>query len=362
MIKRYAFLFGVIFLPFVSLAQLVISPNNSATSLAQNIIGGGVTVSNTSLICGNDVQGPGSATFTYSGTNLGIFNGILLSTAPAWYVANPGGNFSNYDYGLIYNDPSLLSIESAANHDVCILQFDFVPICNSISITYVFGSEEHPDYQCSVFNDAFGIFLTGPGYANANIATIPGNIPVSINNINDGSIWGFCWPTAYNPAYFVNNYSAPNSQIVYNGYTIPITSTRTVTPCSTYTMKIAIGDATDGLYDSGVFVKSSSVGCSTPPVVTATATTNNCNQNNGTAGVTVTNYTGTVTYNWSPGGATTSTIGGLGTGVYTCTVGLAGTCSVPYTTVVTTTVTASGTTPTVSISGTQNFCSGTSTQ
>ncbi len=71
-------------------------------------------------------------------------------------------------------------------------------------------------------------------------------------------------------------------------------------------------------------------------------------------------YPASSTFSWTPGGQTTSTITGLTTGNYTCTVGIPGCVTPTYTTVVAT-VTSSGATPVLSISGTKTICSGNST-
>ncbi len=229
------------------------------------------------------------------------------------------------------------------------LEFDFVPVCNSLSITFVFGSEEYPNFVGS-FNDGFGIFLTGPNpgggnYTALNIGTLPGSIPVSINNVNSTT----------NSAYFHDNYTAPNNDIAYDGYTIPVTSVTSVKPCSTYHMKIAIADALDEAYDSGVFVGSNAVSCQNAPAVTVSSTPTGCGGNTGSATATVTNYTGAVTYQWQPGGQTTASINGLAAGTYTCVVGLQLSCGV-ITQTLTTVVANTGSTITLNATSTNPKC------
>jgi len=327
------FLVGIacMLLPVFSFAQLNVTQLNSATTLAQTIAGSGVTVSNAAINCGGNAAG----TFVYSGSNLGLTGGIILTTGNATDASNPGTYLCNVNNGNNFSDPDLTAIVASANLDVCILEFDFVPTCNSLNMTCVFGSEEYPQ-GVGHYNDAFGIFLTGPNpsggnYAAQNIATLPSSTPVSINNVNAGT----------NPAYFHNNYSSPNNDIAYNGYTIPVTSVTSVVPCSTYKMKIAIADGVNALYDSGVLISGNSVSCQIPATITASATPSSGCQNTGSATVTVTNYTGTTTYHWMPGGQTTSTIGNLGAGVYTCTVSLHQTCGI-ITQTITTTVSTTG--------------------
>ncbi len=299
-------------------SQLTVTNNSAATALAQTIAGNGVTVSNATINC----PALSSGTFSYAGGNLGLTNGILLTTGYASEAASAGSFFASESTGNSVNDPDLTTIASGTLNDVCLIAFDFVPVCNSLSLTFVFGSEEYPTFVNSTFNDAFGIFLSGPNpsggsYTSQNIGVLPNGIAVSINNVNAST----------NSSYFHDNYTTPNSDIAYDGYTIPVTSVTSVAPCSTYHIKIAIADVGDESYDSGVFVQGNSLNCTNTPTVTPTTTAANCGTL-GSATVTVTNYTGTPTYQWLPGGATTASISNLTPGTYTCLVGLQSGCGI----------------------------------
>ena len=295
-----------------------VTTTGAAATLAQAIAGPGVTVTNPNLNCG----GAASGSFVFSGTNLGLSGGILLTTGDASQAANPGSFLCNINNGNNYSDPDLTALVPTADYDVCILQFDFVPICDSLNMTYVFGSEEYPQ-GVGGYNDAFAIFLTGQNpaggnYTAQNIATLPSGTPVSINNINAG----------VNSVYFHNNYTSPNSNVAYNGYTIPITSITPVMPCSTYHMKIAIADAGDPLYDSGVFISSNGISCQNTPSLSVSSSSSGGCSSSGSATVTVTNYTGTPTYHWLPGGQSTASIHNLSSGSYTCSVSTNQACGV----------------------------------
>jgi hypothetical protein len=251
------------FFPVVGFSQLVITNNSSAASLAQAIVGNGINVSNATIDCGVN----STATFTYAGTNLGVPNGVLLTSGHASDVANPGTYFCNIQNGNNLNDADVIAISSQARYDACLLEFDFIPVCDTLHITYVFGSEEYPRY-INQYNDAFAMFLTGPNpaggnYTSHNIATLPnGTTPVSIFTVNGG------WPIgtgASNPAYYVDNYTNPNNDIAYDGFTVPITSIVAVTPCVSYHLKIAIVDGGNGQYDSGVFIQGNTFTCTTAP-------------------------------------------------------------------------------------------------
>ena len=339
--NRYFIKLVVLFLPFCAVSQtasqLTVTPNSVATQLAQIITGSGVTVSGAALNCGAG----GSGTFSYpaSGTtfSLGLTGGILLTTGHAADAAS-FAQIVSVSTGNNFSDPDLTAISTHAKYDNCILTFSFVPVCNQINITSVFGSSEYDGYQCSTYNDVFGIFLTGPNpsggnYTATNIATLPSGTPITINNINDGS--APC-TSASNPTYYQANYTG--TEIVYEGMTTAITSVKPVIPCSTYFMKIAIADADDEAYDSGVFIGGNSVSCSTAPSAFVTSTPVSCGGSNGTASITTSNYTATPTYSWSPGGQTTPSISGLSAGTYTCQVGFLTGCSGVYTQTLITTI------------------------
>jgi gliding motility-associated-like protein len=326
------FLLGMfcVFFSFSSFSQMMVTPTNMATTLAQAIAGNGVTVTNPALNCGASAAGQ----FTFSGTDLGLTGGILLTTGLASDAANPGSYLCNVTNGNNYSDSNLTALVPTANLDVCILEFDFIPSCDTLNMKYVFGSEEyHKSGVYSQYNDAFAIFLTGPNpaggsYSEQNIATLPNGTAVSINNVN----------ATTNQAYFHPNYTNPNNDVAYDGYTIPITSITAVAPCSTYHMKIAIADAGNAEYDSGVFISNNTLSCQSPPVITAGSSPTSGCSSTGSATVTVSNYTGTPTYHWKPGGQTTAVISSLAAGTYTCSVDFHERCGIITQTITTTVI------------------------
>ncbi|HXU26520.1 MAG TPA: choice-of-anchor L domain-containing protein [Bacteroidia bacterium] len=246
-------------LPLHIFSQLTIGIDSSIVAFAQKIVGSGVTITNASLTCGGFGSASGSGTFSYLGSTLGLTHGVILTTGYASDAVHPAQIISeSHPPQYSFSDANLTSIEPAAMYDNCILQFDFVPLYNQLNITYVFGSSEYDGYQCSAFNDAFGMFLTGPNpaggnYTATNIAALPNGTPVAINNVNNGS--DQC-TSAQNPTYYHDNSSG--TDIVYEGLTTAINSTKLVVPDSTYHLKVAIADAGDQAYDSGVFIQDSS--------------------------------------------------------------------------------------------------------
>ncbi|HMG16497.1 MAG TPA: choice-of-anchor L domain-containing protein, partial [Saprospiraceae bacterium] len=126
-------------------------------------------------------------------------------------------------------------------------------------------SEEYEEYTCSGFNDVFGFFITGPSGIK-NIALIPStNLPVKINFVNQGTVGAFgnianctapLGSLSYSGFYISNPLGSPDVQ--YDGFTTVFTAESAVIPCSSYHIKLVVGDAGDGVFDSGVFLEANS--------------------------------------------------------------------------------------------------------
>ncbi|HTL83157.1 MAG TPA: choice-of-anchor L domain-containing protein, partial [Bacteroidia bacterium] len=296
-------------------AQLTVNPGVTAASLISSLIGQGVTVNNVVINCPTNAYG----TFSNgASTNMGISNGIIMTSGSAVNAIGPNNSTSSGTCnGTIANDPDLQSLEPLATNDPCIIEFDIVPSCTNLQIRFVFGSEEYPEFVSSGFNDAFGFFVTGPGpacqpnfYNNTNVATLPDNTTiVSIDNINAGN----------NNTFYVDN--TGGSTIQYDGFTTVLTRNVSLCPCATYHWKLAIADAGDCIYDSGVFVDF--IACSNALTITPTQTNSDCSGCNGTAALNTSGGIGPISYVWSPNPSTgqgTNAAGGLCPGTYTCTV------------------------------------------
>ena len=256
---------AVCFLPMLAGAQLNVNSGGSAQDLANAILGSGVTVSNVSLNCSDNAYG----IFSNGGsTNIGLNNGILLTTGNASDAIGPNDNGgTTQNNGNAFNgDSDLDNLVSGSIEDACRLEFDFVAESDFISVQYVFGSEEYNEYVCSQFNDVFGFFVTGAipaggNYNGQNVALVPSTaLPVSVNTINIGvpgsnGSFGNCVSLDYTE-YYVNNASGVSIQ--YDGFTVILTAQIAVVPGETYHFKFAIADVSDSQLDSGVFIKSQS--------------------------------------------------------------------------------------------------------
>lgn len=254
---------GLFFTAFSFNATAQLTINNTTVTpadLVQNVlVGTGVTVSNIKFN-GSTAAAlvPQIQTGEFSGTSsIGISNGVIMATGNATVAIGPNGSGSMSAGGPFpaATDPDLNAISSASIYDQAVIEFDFVPAGDSIKFNYSFGSEEYLEFVAAGYNDAFGFFLSGPGISGPysggaiNIATVPGtSTPVTIDNVND----------VVNPTYYVNNEIPPGATIQYDGYTVVMTAKAKVQCGETYHIKLAICDAGDGGWDSGVFLQAGS--------------------------------------------------------------------------------------------------------
>lgn len=266
-------------------SQLVVTTTQSPLQLVQNtLVGGGVAVSNVTF---NGVPGvnphPQIGLFNGVNTTLNMNTGLILSSGQVTNAIGPNTNGSIATmYGAFSADPDLNAISNFAVFDAAILEFDFVPSGDTVKFSFIFGSDEYIEYVGSGINDAFGIFLSGPGISGTfsngavNMATVPGtSTPISIDNISPFT----------NAMYYVDNgngFTAPyNSNpmyVQYDGLTVKITAAYPVQCGQTYHIKFAIGDGADDFIDSGVFIEGGSFSSNAPSVSLITPTLPNATQ------------------------------------------------------------------------------------
>jgi gliding motility-associated-like protein len=251
--------------------QLVTSVSMSPLNLVQNVLlGPGVTVSNITF--------NGSATaigsFGATGTNLGITNGIVMTTGTVLNTgAGPQGPNNQPGAGVDNNagGSALLTnlINGTQTYNAAILEFDFIPYSDTVRFKYVFGSDEYPEFappNSSGFNDVFGFFISGPGITGMqNIAKLPSNGSiVSINNVNaitNSSFYNFNGDGNSPP------YNANPFYIQYDGFTDVLEAVSRVECGETYHLVLAIADVGDGQWDSGIFLEANSLSSQTPIVI-----------------------------------------------------------------------------------------------
>lgn len=232
-------------------AQMVVDNTLTPTQLVEDVLlGQGVTASNI-VFNGSQVQ---IGYFNATNANFPIPEGVVMSSGDVTDIPAAGATFASTVTGS-GGDVDLNVVSSAGTNDAVVLQFDFVPTGDSIQFSYVFGSEEYPEFVNAGFNDVFAFIISGPGFngpfANGgeNIALIPGTTtPVTIDNVNAG----------LNAQYYVDNSGGGANGIVFDGYTTVLTALAQVQCGETYTLKLALADGGDSSFDSGVFLEARS--------------------------------------------------------------------------------------------------------
>jgi gliding motility-associated-like protein len=271
-----------LFCYFQGITQLTVTPSNTGAALAQKLLGNGVSISNVTFKAARNSCG----TFTNRGSRLQIDSGIILTTGQAKsdnsQIITGIDGIDSSDFATNNNDfagDSDLDLEvTTGTFDAAVLEFDFVPLGDTISFNYVFSSEEYPEYNCSDFNDVFSFYLSGPGITGTKkIAIVPGtiNIPISINTINNGLIdvvngGDLINCTSYGPGspfklFYVEN---DGPFFTHDGMTVKLKAQSVVIPCQTYHLKIAIADAGDAELDSGVFIEANSLSSNSTTITT----------------------------------------------------------------------------------------------
>jgi len=270
----------IILLPFVFFfcsfqafysQSIAVNTAQTPTQLVNNVLLGfgvtafNITINGSPLNANTPVSNVTS--FTNANPAFPFSAGMLLTTGNGVGAQGPNNatSFTNNTPATpnVGTDPELNALANGTVTNGVVLEFDFIPSGDTMSFRYIFGSDEYPEFSPSTFNDAFGLFLWGPGitgpYAlagypagGANIAVIPGGTPVTINNVGDAS----------NTAYYVFNESSSTltygDAIQYDGTTVVLNAAASVQCNQTYHIKLAISNVGDQAYDSGVFLEAGS--------------------------------------------------------------------------------------------------------
>lgn len=249
--------------------------------------------------------------FTSSPNVLQVPKGLILSSGNSYNVAgynnshNQSSTFSDTSIPEVDEDLSAMIKEKL--FDVCSIEFDFVPMDNSIQFNYQFGSDEYPEYVDSPYNDIFA-FIVSDETGSKNIAMIPEtNVPVSINTVNfktnkdhfiDNNLYKQVVIKRQDPVkstyrgtlpgrvlrgiasvFGSPNYAGSADRIViapdpellktmdqnlyrnlrYDGITKKLVAQMYVTPYKKYHLKLVLADVSDNIYDSGVFIEDRSL-------------------------------------------------------------------------------------------------------
>ncbi len=259
-------------------AQLEVSGGDqdpwTPINLIQNaLLGDGVEVLDSDIVYTGGASSVGY--FSDALNDIGIERGIVMSTGTAVAAADAATGFASNQTSGSASDADLEAIGATISpgsgiNDAAIYEITFTPTSDTLRFKYVFASEEYPVYPCTQFNDVFGFFISGPNptggtYDAVNIALVPDpadpsgftftNTPVAISSVHADN--GAGCPAQFEEYY---NDNTGSTNLVYGAYLDVFTAQAIVIPCETYTIKLAIADLGDQIFDSAVFLEAKSFG------------------------------------------------------------------------------------------------------
>jgi hypothetical protein len=220
-----------------SKSQIQINSNVTPQEMVNFILSDGIIYDNvtfTGAAVSRGIFGNGQT------TNLGLDEGIFLTSGAGYIIPGPNNSSGAGVNNQMPGDPTLNTLTTSTTYDASVLQFDLIPGCDTIRITYVFGTEED-NWVGTSFNDVFGFFVSGPKptggqYSNFNLACNPQTVEYIENT---------------------------GQTLQYDQFTAVITAKLPVIGAEEYHIKLAIADCGDGIYDSGVFIEKNSISSNT---------------------------------------------------------------------------------------------------
>lgn len=238
----------------------------TATQVAQSLVGPGVSISNV-VHTGNAAA---AGTFSGGASSVGFDAGVILSSGDIAGAIGPNDLDNTTTSFAGPGDADLSGLSGFATHDASVLELDFVPNGDTVYFRYVFASEEYNEYVNSSYNDSFAFFVNGTNCALVDNAGTPE--PITVNNINNGPLNDGV--NATNPGLYTNNdlqQGGGSINTEYDGLTHVLTCMAPVNTGVTNHLKLAIADASDTVLDSGVFIEQGSLS-TTPPAGTGKVT------------------------------------------------------------------------------------------
>jgi hypothetical protein len=234
----------------------------SDADLASSLAGEGVQVRNATH------TGPSSAIGSFAGGGrapygvIGLTDGVVLGSGDTAIGESNTTSSRNTDASLS-GDSDLDGLVRQSIKDYSGLEFDAKPTGHTITLDYVFASEEYDENIGSSFDDVFGFFVTEAGQATkTNCATVPGTTqPVSVNTINGGNPDGSSGTASHPELYRSNKRVGASSPIAAeaDGFTVVLHCVARVVPGQWNHLKLAVGDASDTGGDSWAFLGAHSI-------------------------------------------------------------------------------------------------------
>ncbi len=228
--------------------ELSINRAATATQMAQEMFGNGVTVVSASYTGDNDSSG------IYTGGDAvapGVTpgdTGVLFSTGDLRGFTNNASesnlrtNTTTASSGP-NNNPDFNAAAGTNTFDASFIDIDFIPTGDVMTMQFVFASEEYPEYATGAYQDFVGVWANG---VQVDMSVGDGDIDPS--NVNAGS----------NQNLFNDN-TADQYNTEMDGFTVTMTLTIPVNSGQVNSIRIGIADVLDNRYDSTLLIAGDSV-------------------------------------------------------------------------------------------------------
>jgi hypothetical protein len=128
-------------------------------------------------------------------------------------------------------------------YDAAWLDIDFIPSGDTITIQFVFSSDEYPEFSRSIYNDAVGVWVNGQP-----VRLAVGDGSTSVGNVNQ-----------FNNINLYNDNTGDAYQTEMDGFTVTLTLKMEVTPGVVNSIRIGIADVADSSYDSNLIIAGNSL-------------------------------------------------------------------------------------------------------
>ncbi len=228
-------------------AELTYNTSATATQMANTIFGAGVTV------VGASYTGDNRSSAIYSNGQLspGVVpstTGVILSTGLAASFTQSSGDpnrssQTSTDTSGTNNNAQFNALAGTNTYDASILDVDFIPTGSVMTMTFVFSSEEYPEYATSQFNDIVGVWVNG-----TSVPLAIGTGKASVTNIGPGT----------NANQYISN-TGDQFNTEMDGFTLKLTLTIPVNPGVVNSIRIGIADVSDSSYDSNLLIGADSI-------------------------------------------------------------------------------------------------------
>jgi len=243
----------------VAASKLPVNTNASAMQMADTIFGDGVMVIDASYTGAQNSSGiysngnsvspgvvPGDTGVIFSTGNASDFTNSA-SSLPWWLgggsqQANQDDNTTTNTSGP-NNVAGFNAIAGGNTYDASYIDVDFIPDGDTLTMQFVFASEEYPEYTMSQFQDVVGVWINGS------------HVPLSVAG-------GATTPSAVNPDTHANLFR-DNTGSDYNtemdGFTVTLALTIPVRAGELNSIRIGIADTGDSSYDSNLLIAGNSM-------------------------------------------------------------------------------------------------------